>query len=158
MPLSSKQLVAELSKIVDPNFASAIVENYVEMEQRFFAGDWQPAELDGGRLCEAISRALYQLDCGYVMNTELPGTLCDWLEDFNNKHNKYTVAVGFKDYHRFINSFRVNNIYEQCSKNTDNIGLVNTFKDKHRLIIRFSVNTNNKDKYNNTNPYNFIFI
>jgi len=89
MPLSSKQLIAELAKIIDPNFASAIVDNYVEMEQRFFAGDWQPAELDGGRLCEAIARALYQLDCGYVMNTELPGNLCDWLEDFNNKrtHN-----------------------------------------------------------------------
>jgi hypothetical protein len=89
MPLSSKQLVAELEKIVDPAFASAIVESYVEMEQRFFAGDWQPAELDGGRLCEAISRALYQLDCGYVMHTDLPGKICDFLEDFNNKrtHN-----------------------------------------------------------------------
>jgi hypothetical protein len=89
MALSSKQLIAELATIVDPSFASAIVESYVEMEQRFFAGDWQPAELDGGRLCEAISRALYQLDCGYVMHTELPGRLCDWLEDFNNNrtHN-----------------------------------------------------------------------
>ena len=89
MPLSSKQLIGELAKIVDPNFASAIVENYVEMEQRFFAGDWQPAELDGGRLCEGIARALYQLDQGYVMKTELPGRLCDWLEDFNNNrpHN-----------------------------------------------------------------------
>lgn len=89
MPLSSKQLAAELAKIVDPTFASAIVDSYIEMEQRFFAGDWQPAELDGGRLCEAISRALYQLDCSYVMHTELPGKLCDWLEDFSNKrtHN-----------------------------------------------------------------------
>jgi hypothetical protein len=89
VPLSSKQLIAELGKIIDPAFASAIVENYVEMEQRFFAGDWQPAELDGGRLCEAISRALYQLDSGYAMHTELPGRLCDWLEDFNNNrmHN-----------------------------------------------------------------------
>ena len=70
MPRSSKQLAAELAKIVDPTFASAIFDSYIEMEQRFFAGDWQPAELDGGRLCEAISRALYQLDCSYVMHTE----------------------------------------------------------------------------------------
>lgn len=85
MPLSSKQLIAELSKVVDPNLSASIVESYVEMQQRYFAGDWQPAELDGGRLCEAVSRALYQLDCGYVTHAELPGTLCDWLEDFNNK-------------------------------------------------------------------------
>lgn len=89
MPLSSKQLIAELEKVVDPSLASSIVESYVEMQQRFFAGDWKPSELDGGRLCEAISRALYQLDCGYVMHAELPGRLCDWLEDFNNRrtHN-----------------------------------------------------------------------
>ncbi len=31
----------------------------------------------------------YQLDCGYVTHSELPGRLCDWLEDFNNNraHN-----------------------------------------------------------------------
>ena len=89
MRLSSDQVIKELGNIVDPGFATAIVGSYIEMEQRFFAGDWKPTELDGGRLCEALSRALYQLDCGYIMHTELPGKLCDWLEDFNNKrtHN-----------------------------------------------------------------------
>src|SRR5437868_4313682 len=89
MPLSTKQLTDELAKIVDPSFASAILDSYVEMQQRFFAGDWKPAELDGGRLCEAVSRALYQLDSGVVTHGELPGALCDWLEDFNKKrtHN-----------------------------------------------------------------------
>jgi hypothetical protein len=87
MALSAKQLATELGTIVDPNFGAAIVDSYVEMQQRFFAGDWQPAELDGGRLCEAISRALYQLDSGYVNHTELPGRLCDWLEDFNHNRN-----------------------------------------------------------------------
>lgn len=91
MPLSAKQLASELAKIVDPSFADAIVDNYVEMQQRFFAGDWKPAELDGGRLCEAVSRALYQLDSGVITHTELPGTLCDWLEDFNKKRNHNLV-------------------------------------------------------------------
>jgi hypothetical protein len=104
MPLPSKRLVAELAKIVDPSFASAIVDNYVEMEQRFFAGDWQPAELDGGRLCEAISRALYQLDCGYVMHAELPGNLCDWLEDF---HNKRTHKLSDTDRRHFCKAIRL---------------------------------------------------
>jgi hypothetical protein len=93
MPLSSKQLTIELAKIVDPSLASSIVDSYVEMQQRFFAGDWQPAELDGGRLCEAVSRALYQLDSGTVTHSELPGTLCDWLEDFNKKR-PHALAEG----------------------------------------------------------------
>lgn len=104
MPLSSKQLTDELAKIVDPSFASAIVDSYVEMQQRFFAGDWKPAELDGGRLCEAISRALYQLDSGYVTHSELPGTLCDWLEDFNKKR-PHNLAEG--DRRHFCKAIRM---------------------------------------------------
>jgi hypothetical protein len=84
MPLSSKQLITELAAIVDPNFASAIVESYVEMEQRFFAGDWQPSELDGGRLCEAVARATYQLDSGTVTHSQLPKELCEKIEDETN--------------------------------------------------------------------------
>lgn len=85
MGISAAQLVTELSTTVEQAFAMAIVESYVEMQQRFLAGDWKPAELDGGRLCEAVSRALYQIDSGVVTHTDLPGTLCDWLEDFNKK-------------------------------------------------------------------------
>src|SRR5260370_29596337 len=96
MPLSSKQLIAELAKIIDLAFASAIVENYVEMQQRFFAGDWQPSELDGGRLCEAISRALYQLDSGTVTHSQLPKELCEKIED---EQNLRPHSLDLKDRH-----------------------------------------------------------
>jgi hypothetical protein len=84
MPLSAKQLIAELAKGVDASLADAVVSSYVEMQQRFFAGDWQPSELDGGRLCEAISRALYQLDSGTVTHSQLPNELCEKIEDEQN--------------------------------------------------------------------------
>jgi len=87
MPLSSKQLAAELARIVDPSFADAIVDSYVEMQQRFFAGDWQPSELDGGRLCEAVARACYQLDAGTITHSQLPKELCEKLEDERNLHS-----------------------------------------------------------------------
>ena len=64
MRLSKAQLIAELSKNVDPSFTSAIMDSYIDMQQRFMAGAWKPAELDGGRLCEGIARALDQLDGG----------------------------------------------------------------------------------------------
>jgi hypothetical protein len=93
-----------LAKIVDPSFADAIVDSFVEMQQRFFAGDWKPAELDGGRLCEAVSRALYQLDSGVTTHTELPGTLCDWLEDFHKKRS-HILAEG--DRRHFCKAIRM---------------------------------------------------
>lgn len=84
MALTSQQLILELSTIVDPAFANAIIDSYVEMQQRFLAGDWQPAELDGGRLCEAVARAVYQLDSGTVTHSQLPKDLCEKIEDEKN--------------------------------------------------------------------------
>jgi hypothetical protein len=86
MGISTAQLIGEISTVVDPAFAESIVESYVEMQQRFLAGDWKPAELDGGRLCEAVARGLHQLDSGVITHSDLPGTLCDVLEDFKKKH------------------------------------------------------------------------
>jgi hypothetical protein len=87
--VTTSELIAELSLIIDPAQANGIVESYVEVQQRFLAGDWKPAELDGGRLCEAVARALYQLDGGAVTHSQLPGELCEKIEDANNKraHN-----------------------------------------------------------------------
>lgn len=86
MPLNAKQLAAELGTIVDPALADAAVESYVEMMQRFIAGDWKPSELDGGRLCEAVARCCYQLDSGNVTHSQLPKEICDKLEDVKAPH------------------------------------------------------------------------
>jgi hypothetical protein len=86
MPLSSAQLVGELSKVIDPAFASAVVESYVEMQQRYLAGDWQPTQLDGGRLCEVVARAVYQLDSGTITQSQLPKALCEKIEDEKGIH------------------------------------------------------------------------
>src|ERR1700730_18575822 len=91
--LTTPQLIKELSTIVDPALAKAAMESYVEMQQRFLAGDWKPAELDGGRLCEGVSRAIYQLDSGTITHSELPGAICDWLEDFHKKRS-HILAEG----------------------------------------------------------------
>ena len=95
--LTTPQLITELSNIVDPNLAKAVVENYVEMQQRFLAGDWQPAELDGGRLCEALSRAFYQLDSGIATLTQGVGEIAKKLEDQKQPHK-----LGDKDRGHFM--------------------------------------------------------
>ena len=96
MPLSATQLIAELAKVVDTALADAVVSSYVEMQQRFLAGDWQPSELDGGRLCEAISRALYQLDSGTLTHSQLPKELCEKIEDEQNLRPR---GLDLKDRH-----------------------------------------------------------
>ena len=77
MRVSRQQIIQDLSKFVDPKLAEASVTSYIEMQQRFLAGDWAPAELNGGRLCEAVSRCLLQLDTGRVSHAKLPGEIRD---------------------------------------------------------------------------------
>ena len=77
MKFTSDQLIVDLSLVVDAALAKAVVESYVGLEQRFLAGDWGPAELNGGRLCEAVSRCLLQLDTGRISHSKLPGEIRD---------------------------------------------------------------------------------
>jgi hypothetical protein len=82
--VSATKLIADLSTVIDPTLAKQVVESYVEMERRFIAGDRQPAELNGGRLCEAASRCLYQLDTGIVSHTKEVAAIRTALRDNGN--------------------------------------------------------------------------
>lgn len=99
MKITPIELVRQLSAVLDPSLAHAAVESYVEMQQRYLSGDWKPAELDGGRLCEAISRCVLQLDTGTVTHSDLPGAVCDTLENkklshsLSEKDRKHVVKV-----------------------------------------------------------------
>jgi hypothetical protein len=92
MLLSPAQLKAELGNVVDTDIAKAAVDSYVAMQQRFLAGDWQPTELDSGRLCEAIARGCYQLDTGIVTHSQLPAELCGKIED-TNPQKKHALSL-----------------------------------------------------------------
>ena len=43
-------------------------------------------------MCEVASRAIYQLDCGTITHSQLPGELCEKIEDTENKR-PHTLAV-----------------------------------------------------------------
>ena len=100
--LTTTQLIHELSAIVDPALAKAAVESYVEMQQRFLAGDWKPAELDGGRLCEAVARCVYELDTTTVTHSQLPNTICVKLDDHNAPHK-----LAEKERHHLVKAIQV---------------------------------------------------
>lgn len=84
MNVSTATLISDLSAVIDPTLAKQVVESYVEMERRFLAGDWQPAELNGGRFCEAVSRCVHQLDIGTVTHAHSPGDVRKALLDNGN--------------------------------------------------------------------------
>jgi hypothetical protein len=79
MKISPDQLKQDLAAVIDPSFAEQLVKSYTNMQQRYYAGDWQPSELDGGQFCEAVARALYQIDSGTFNDTLLPGDIAGLL-------------------------------------------------------------------------------
>lgn len=96
MKMIPEGLIQQLSTVVDPALARLTIESYMEMQQRFLAGDWKPAELDGGRLCEAVSRCLLQFDTGEINHKKLPRDVREVLID---EKQKYTHALGQQDRH-----------------------------------------------------------
>ncbi len=87
MKISPKQLKHDLSAIIDQFLAEQLITSYINMQQRYYAGDWKPAELDGGQFCEAVARALYQIDSGIVRNDLLPGVISSLLKSKKEPHN-----------------------------------------------------------------------
>ncbi len=86
MKISPEQLKHDLSAIIDPFLAEQLINSYINMQQRYSAGDWKPAELDGGQFCEAVARALYQLDTGIIRNDLLPGDISNLLRSKKAPH------------------------------------------------------------------------
>lgn len=106
MRLTPNQLIQQLTAVIDPTLSGAAIESYIEMQQRFLAGDWKPAELDGGRLCEAISRCLLQLDSGQVDHKKLPGEVRDILLDQKiahqlNQKDRYHICKAIEVVYKF---------------------------------------------------------
>jgi hypothetical protein len=60
--LDRQALLSRLCPPIDPTLAGQLVDEFVDMERRYIQRDWGPAELDGGRFCEAAARALYHRD------------------------------------------------------------------------------------------------
>ena len=85
MPISRSGLESDLSAIVGDTLGKQIVGSYAEMQLRYTAGDWKPAELDGGHFCEAVARAIYRIDTG-ADTTDLPGRIVECLLDKNRAH------------------------------------------------------------------------
>jgi hypothetical protein len=80
MKITPEQLKQDIAAVIDPSLAKQLVDSYTKMQQRYYAGDWQPSELDGGQFCEAIARAIYQLDAGMLTDL-LPGKIADQLRN-----------------------------------------------------------------------------
>ena len=78
MKITPEQLKLDMKVAIDASLAEQLVDSYTKMQQRYYAGDWQPSELDGGQFCEAVARALYQLDTGTTIDN-LPGDIIGFL-------------------------------------------------------------------------------
>ena len=100
MKIAANQVKHELATIIDPTLAEQLVDSYIKMQQRYLAGDWGPAELDGGQFCEAVARAIYQLDTGFIEHVLLPGKICDQLLD-RGKQPPMPHILGIKDRNHF---------------------------------------------------------
>ncbi len=63
-------LVAELSKTVNPTLAKQLVDEAIANEEAFRLRRWGSAELNGGRFAEVAARIMYSIDSGNLNLTK----------------------------------------------------------------------------------------
>lgn len=97
MSISRATLENDLTAIVGSTLSAQIIDSYVEMQQRYTAGDWLPTELDGGHFCEAIARAIYKVDTS-TDTTDLPGRISDMLLDRNRPPGAHALSRTDRDH------------------------------------------------------------
>jgi hypothetical protein len=73
------ELKSDLASVIDPAVANLLVNTYEEMQQRYHSSDWKPSELDGGQFCEAVARAVYEVDTGSTTTLGV-GDICNLLK------------------------------------------------------------------------------
>jgi DNA-binding MarR family transcriptional regulator len=90
VPLADRSaLLKVLAPPLDALLTSQFVDEFVSMEQRYVLRDWGPAELDGGRFCEVLSRILYHLDSGSLNRGK---SLDDCLKYIDNEQVNHKIT------------------------------------------------------------------
>jgi hypothetical protein len=59
-----------LAKVVDPQLAEQLVDEFVAVEEAFLLKKWKYSELDGGRFTEVAARIIYAVDSSNVARTK----------------------------------------------------------------------------------------
>jgi hypothetical protein len=78
-------LLDAISVQLDRSLVEPVFEEYAGVEQRFYMGDWSPAECNAGRFCEALVAPLGMLDRGIVPN-QSPGKFAQKLVNQDIPH------------------------------------------------------------------------
>lgn len=79
-------LVAELSKAIDPTLAQQLVDETVANEEAFRLKRWSSAELNGGRFAEVAARIMYSVDSGNVNLTKSVDDCFRYIENPSVSH------------------------------------------------------------------------
>ncbi len=86
---NSADLISNISPPLDGALAALLVGKYVSLEQRFLAGDWEPATLDGGQFCEISARCIYHIDSKNLNLTKSVDDCLQYIEDLENKNKHF---------------------------------------------------------------------
>lgn len=72
---------------LDLSLVEQLVTEFLDVERRYFLGDWEPATLNGGQFAEVAARIIYHIDSGNL-NARKPLSDClRYVEDTDNNNS-----------------------------------------------------------------------
>jgi len=87
--IDKNTLISSISPPLDSVLSEQMLDEFISLDKRYRLKDWEPATLDGGQFCEAVSRLLYHQDSGILNRRKGVNTCLSYIEDVNstNVHN-----------------------------------------------------------------------
>jgi hypothetical protein len=82
-------LLSNIAPPLDGTLASLLIGEYISLERRFLAGDWEPATLDGGQFCEISARGIYHIDSKNLNLTKSVDDCLQYVEDLKNTNKHF---------------------------------------------------------------------
>lgn len=79
-------LIDSMSPTVEKKYVEQVFAEFVNLERRYYFGDWGPAECDAGRFCEALVNPLNLLNRG-TTTTQSPSVFATKLVNVDIDHN-----------------------------------------------------------------------
>ncbi|HUV16144.1 MAG TPA: hypothetical protein VMW28_06235 [Pelolinea sp.] len=84
--MNKQDLISNISSQVDIKLFELLIDEYINLENRFVFCDWEPLTLDGGQFTEIYSRIIYHLDSGNLNRRKGVNECLEYIEDIKNQN------------------------------------------------------------------------
>lgn len=85
--MDSQSILKQLCPPLDKILTEQLINEFLDAEQRYLLGDWEPHTLNGGQFAEISARIVYHIDSGNLSRRRMLNNCLTYIEDPTNSNS-----------------------------------------------------------------------